>query len=433
MDMEGDAELASSTESISGVFNLQFVHSGKCLDVAGGPSATQPGTTVIQWHCWNPGNQQFRVRDLGNGEHELRAVHSDQCLDIKDWGLHDGADLLQWHCHGGGNQRFRLIDQGGGQYQLRNVHSGKCLDVSGGSQADGANVHQWDCHHGNNQRVYLVPVGSQPNPNPNPNPTPNPTLGTEFTSDAGWRTRTSGGQVRFNVDQAGAGDRRVAELNFPGNPALGPADRVGPPFASEIYTTQQLHFGVYRTRVQLARCAPHEDVVNGIFVYSSGGDANHNGMRDNNEIDIEILCGEPHWIWLSSWTDYDNDNSFRKRSRGIDMRTGEYRESPTTNQYGMGPVLGVIPQARRPDFPRADTFYEMGWDWQPHSIRFFIVLDGEEVTLWDLRDRSVIPQHPAAMMFNVWHPRTHWWSGGDADYPANNAVMRVDWFRYWAQ
>jgi hypothetical protein len=184
--------------------------------------------------------------------------------------------------------------------------------------------------------------------------------------------------------------------------------------------------------LQLASCAPSEEVVNGIFVYDYGGDSNENGITDNSEIDIEILCGEPHIIYLTSWTDYDDDGSFRKWSRAVDTRTGEYRESVTSGTYGLGPVLGVIEQARQPGFPRVDELYELGFDWQPDSIRFFIVLDGAEVTLWDFTDASLIPQQPARFMLNVWHPRSHWWAGGAAGYPANDATMRVDWFRYWA-
>ena len=82
--------------------------------------------------------------------------------------------------------------------------------------------------------------------------------------------------------------------------------------------------------------------------------------------------------------------------------------------------------------PEPGTFYEMGFAWQPDRLRFFMVFDSEEVTLWDFTDATLIPQNPAQFLFNVWHAPTHWFEGGAADYPASDAVMRVDWFRYWA-
>jgi len=85
-----------------------------------------------------------------------------------------------------------------------------------------------------------------------------------------------------------------------------------------------------------------------------------------------------------------------------------------------------------PGFPEVGRFYEMGFDWRPDGIRWFMVFDTEEVTLWDFTDTSLVPQNPAAFLFNVWHAPSHWYEGGSADYPANDAVMRVDWFRYWA-
>jgi beta-glucanase (GH16 family) len=223
----------------------------------------------------------------------------------------------------------------------------------------------------------------------------------------------------------------VAVLTFPGDPALDSEDNTSPSFASEIDWEERL-YGTYRTRLELARCDAGEEVVNGIFTYSHGGDSNDNGITDNNEIDIEILCGEPYVIFLSSWTDYDDDNSFRKWSRAIDTRSGDYRESPSATEYGLGPVLGNIPGANVPGFPEGGRFYEMGFEWQPDRIRWFIVFDSEEVTLWDFSDASLIAQNPASFLFNVWHAPSHWFEGGAADYPANDAVMRIDWFRYWA-
>jgi hypothetical protein len=36
-------------------------------------------------------------------------------------------------------------------------------------------------------------------------------------------------------------------------------------------------------------------------------------------------------------------------------------------------------------------------------------------------------------MFNVWHSDDWWNVAGTADYPAADAVLRVDWLRFWQQ
>ncbi|APR88313.1 cellulose-binding, family II [Minicystis rosea] len=261
-----------------------------------------------------------------------------------------------------------------------------------------------------------------------------PTFATECGSNGGsWDlVEQPGASIQFGVADASATDDAVCQLVLPGDPALGTADHVGPSFATEIDSTDTFSFGTYRTRVQLASCAADEEAVNGIFVFFNDGlDHDGDGLVDNTEIDIEILCGQPNYILLSSWTNYTDDTAFRKWSRGVDTATGDYLESPSDHEFGLIPI-GNDPAFKHPGFPEPFTYYEMGFDWEPTHIRFFIVLDGQEVTLWDFTNQALIPQHPAPFLFNVWHPADHWYEDGSPDYPANDAVMRIDWFRYWA-
>src|SRR5690606_27659243 len=81
-----------------------------------------------------------------------------------------------------------------------------------------------------------------------------------------------GGSVTFGVSDVRAMDGEIVELMIPGLPDLGSGDRVSPAYASELGTSESLHFGTYRLRVEPARCDPSEDVVTGIFTYAHGGD-----------------------------------------------------------------------------------------------------------------------------------------------------------------
>jgi hypothetical protein len=243
------------------------------------------------------------------------------------------------------------------------------------------------------------------------------------------------GSVTFGADDGQSADGAEAWLVFPGDPSLGFDDLVSPAYASEISTKQTLGFGTYRTRVSLAQCATSEELVNGIFVYShDGGDLNNNGIEDNNEIDIEILCSEPYFLWLTSWTDYTDDAHLRKFTRGINLQTGEYYETPQGSEgtYDLEPA-GTNPAFQHPGFPSANAWLEMGWHWTSTKITWFMAIEGQETTLWEFTNAALIPQNPAYMMFNLWHSSSHWWAEGDGDYPSNDATLRVDWFRYWQE
>lgn len=261
-----------------------------------------------------------------------------------------------------------------------------------------------------------------------------PTFAVEMTKadQARFYGRASnGGSYVFGAAHASAADNNVAELVFKGNAALGPSDKLTPEFATEIGTNDgSFSFGTYRTRVQLARCTSSEELVNGIFTYfNDGKDHDGDGMIDNSEIDIEILCSDPSIISLTIWSEYSSDAAKRSVSRVIHTQTGAYEDTTNDQQTGQGSK----PEFKVAGFPDPNAFYDMGFEWHADRIRYFMVLNGAEVTLWTFSDAKYIPTLPAAFLFNVWHS-TDWWSSrGTADYPASDATMRVDWFRYWKE
>lgn len=276
-----------------------------------------------------------------------------------------------------------------------------------------------------------------------------PTLMSNFTSDDGlWSNKFKPtGSVTYGAANTNASDQKVARLIFAGSPGPSPSN------SSQIRTKTLLGFGMYRARVSLATCATTEEVVNGIFTYSYSGatdgvttlpvDGNSNGIKDNNEIDFEVLCGEPRYLWMTSWTDYQEVGgvtTFRKVSRVVNMTTGKYYQTRPGKEgvYGIEDYVGTNSQAIIPGFATGGDFYEIGFDWQPTFIRFFIMIGNTEVTLWTLDNTShpngasYIPQNKAYMMFNIWYTPSHWWVGGAANSPANPATLDVDWFKYWA-
>lgn len=261
-----------------------------------------------------------------------------------------------------------------------------------------------------------------------------------FSSELGgndglWEVFTPlpGASVTFGASHAGGGSRdgRVAALVFPGDPTLTAADRTGSDLNTGIATKQFFRYGTFRARVAPATCAPGEDVASAAFLYfADGSDANANGLTDLHELDFHVLCATPTLIVLSAWSDYQVDaagaETFLKRSHAIDPATGDVYDTPAANDRAFTKT-GNAPELAHPGFPAADTFYDVGIEWQPDHVRFFIVLDGRELTLWTLTERPFVPQVPLPMMFNLWHPPARWGPlPTPAGYPARDSVLLVD-------
>jgi hypothetical protein len=264
-----------------------------------------------------------------------------------------------------------------------------------------------------------------------------PSIFTQFETDEGlWDRQQAvpGATISFGVSDPAAEDGESVVLVIPGDPALESGDSTGPDLATQISTKQFVRFGTFRTRLRFPACAPGEEVASAAFAFRNDGtDGNGNGIADNPELDIHVLCGAPPYIVLTAWTDYDVVNGrerFLKASRAIDTRTGALfgLASETTHEYVQ---TGAAPELAVPGFPAPSTFYEVGFEWLPASVRFFIVREGVEITLWDLLDATYVPQLPLQLMFNLWHSETHWLPARTAaDYPAQDAAFRIDWMAF---
>ncbi len=209
---------------------------------------------------------------------------------------------------------------------------------------------------------------------------------------------------------------------------------IGPAGATELGTKAYLSYGTTRFRVRLATCGKTEELVNGLFDYENDGkDHDGDGLVDNPEIDIEILCGQPTFLNLTSWSQYTDDTHMRKMSRIIDLETGTVFIGKA-DDYGYDTSdpanAKVDPAMAHPGFYDPKAFYEMGWQWSPGVVRWFIVLGGKELTLWTLKDAVRVPHSPMTMRFNLWHPSDHWNASGTVVPAAKDATLSVDWMRF---
>ena len=116
----------------------------KCVDVRSG--ATTNGTVVQLYTCNGTTAQQWTVQSDGT----LRALG--KCLDIAGGptATANGTLIQLWDCNGQTNQKWTAT---GGE--LVSASSGRCLDDTGGNTADGTQLQIWDCFGNTNQTWHL--------------------------------------------------------------------------------------------------------------------------------------------------------------------------------------------------------------------------------------------------------------------------------------
>jgi hypothetical protein len=144
----------SSSDALSGTSELKAVHSNKCVDVSKASLAN--GARIQQWRCAGVDQQRWRLKDVGGGQHELIGVGSGKCIQVKGSSQNNGASIEQWDCSGAPNQLWNLVSKGSGQYQIRSVSSGKCLDVPGSSLDNAIPLQQYTCGSGKNQIFQIA-------------------------------------------------------------------------------------------------------------------------------------------------------------------------------------------------------------------------------------------------------------------------------------
>lgn len=121
-----------------GLYSVVNMASGKVLDVTGG--SPQAGAYAQQWGYAGSANQQFYLRELGNGYWSMTPRHSGMLLDVLEMAMADGARVVQWPANGGVNQQWQLKRSLTGGYNVVARHSGRSLTV--GDTGSGARVYQ---------------------------------------------------------------------------------------------------------------------------------------------------------------------------------------------------------------------------------------------------------------------------------------------------
>lgn len=149
----GDEKISIDT---SATYTIVGVQSGKCVEVAGGSTAS--GANLQIFTCNGVTQQQFRAEAMDSGFYRIRNVKSNLCLDVSGASTADGARLVQSTCGTGGSQQWSFTDVAIGVERITNRGSGKAIDVMGLATTDGTGLQQWASSNGENQKFKVQVV-----------------------------------------------------------------------------------------------------------------------------------------------------------------------------------------------------------------------------------------------------------------------------------
>ncbi|HEY5954944.1 MAG TPA: hypothetical protein VIV60_00275, partial [Polyangiaceae bacterium] len=137
--------------------------------------------------------------------------------------------------------------------------------------------------------------------------------------------------VAFGQSDTLARDGHVATLWFPGDPDRAAGDNAGPAYVTQMETSALFGFGRLSTRVSFGSCGAGEEVIQSILGYfADGSDGDRNGIADDIEIDLQVACSAPNYLYLTVFTDYERTASgeqFRKSSHIINFANGAEYDS----------------------------------------------------------------------------------------------------------
>lgn len=233
---------------------------------------------------------------------------------------------------------------------------------------------------------------------------------------------------------------------------LDPDDGAGAWTGPNYTSHQTCHFGRYVARIKTASARGSEQPLAGAVVgfytyyndqYDDSGekDLNQNGIADNSEIDFEWLIADPRLIYMTAYTDYDDENGPRKVNRIVNLATGEILSTTYATSWDDG--VALTGEENMPEtipaltgYDASSRFYTYGFDWASDHIRWWIVNPENEqdtVTLWNYRGpKERITQRPASLMLNFWH--TNDWPvetvPGSVESPKISFQTQFDWVRF---
>ena len=125
----------------NGVYTLGMASKkSQKVDVEG--ASMKGGANVLSWHANGNMNQWWQITHCGDGLYRIQSVESGLCLDVAGESVLATSNVIQWKAakKGAANQLWGIEKNPDGTYSFISRLSGMALEVAGGSTADKANV-----------------------------------------------------------------------------------------------------------------------------------------------------------------------------------------------------------------------------------------------------------------------------------------------------
>lgn len=152
---------STATTLPTGWVHVVVESSNKCLDIVGGPTATQPTAPAQQWTCGDSTqtDAQFQFIPVKGG-YEIQVRSSGLALQVTGGtSAVNGARIEQWGYEGASYQIWTVANNNDGSYAIRPAsNEGECMEAHGAYYLNGLPVIQNTCNVGAAQRWKLIPV-----------------------------------------------------------------------------------------------------------------------------------------------------------------------------------------------------------------------------------------------------------------------------------
>ncbi len=140
-----------------GVYQI-ITKGNTCFDITG--ASYDNSANLLIWNNTKMQHQKYQITKInGTNYYKIIAVHSAKSLCVQNQNINPGANVVQYAYTGSDNQQWLLKDCGDGYYNIISKQSGLCLDVTGGQvSSNGTNVELWYSNDSNSQKFQLLPI-----------------------------------------------------------------------------------------------------------------------------------------------------------------------------------------------------------------------------------------------------------------------------------
>lgn len=127
-----------------------------CISIQGG--SREDGANALMYQNEQHESQIFDVTYLGNGAYRISSMLSGRSLDVDASDTSPGTNVAQFSSHDGYNQQWIIKESGDGRtYYVISKCNGLYLDVEGGNICNDANVDVYTGHGGGNEKWRFLP------------------------------------------------------------------------------------------------------------------------------------------------------------------------------------------------------------------------------------------------------------------------------------